>query len=69
LARTTPVSDSGFHFWWNQNWNWNWNYWKYFLKELDMEVLSKSQELGNTDFISLLLHKAKKEEKQESPKH
>jgi len=40
-----------------------------FFKELDLEVLSKSQELGSTDFISLLLYKAKKEEKQQSPKH
>jgi len=38
-------------------------------KELGLEVLSKSQELGNTDFILLLLYKAKKEEKQQSPKH
>ncbi len=40
-----------------------------FFKELGLEVLSKSQELGNTDFILLLLYKAKKEEKQQSPKH
>ncbi len=51
-----------------KNWNWNWNIGLFF-KELGLEVLSKSQELGNTDFILLLLYKAKKEEKQQSPKH
>jgi hypothetical protein len=35
----------------------------FFVKELDLEVLCKSQELGNTDFISLLLYKAKKKRK------